>query len=393
MKIAKRMSTITASPTMAVMEEAQRLRKEGIDIIDLGPGEPDFPTPGPIKDAGILAIESNFTRYTASAGILELRQAVAERYNARWGTRFSAKNVVISCGAKHSIYNLCMAVFHDGDEVLVPAPYWVTFPEVVRLANAAPISVPTSPEDGFVLELSAVESAVTENTQGIIVNSPNNPTGAILPEQNVRDLVSFCRERNIFLLSDETYEDFVYEGRKHVSAAGFLSEGDDCVSIVGSMSKTFSMTGWRIGYCLANEALIKKIAEFQSHQSGNPTSVSQKAALAALSVTKEVEEMRQEYEARREIVLEGLAEIPGFSCPKPYGAFYAFPDVSAALRGTGIADSVEFARFLIREARVATVPGSAFGAEGFIRISYATSRENLREGLNRIKEAVGKAWE
>jgi aspartate aminotransferase len=392
MKIAKRLTDISASPTMAVMEEAKRLKKKGIDVIDFGPGEPDFPTPDVVKQAGIDAIEADFTRYTSSSGILELREAVASRYNGRWGTSFTAKNVVISSGAKHSIYNVCMAVFQDNHEVLIPSPYWVTFPEVVKLAHATPMILETDSEEGFVVNPEDVEGAVSPKTRGLVVNSPNNPTGAVIPREAMQELMRFCGEKRILLLSDETYEDFVYDGREHTSAAAFVGESDLYYAIVGSMSKTFSMTGWRIGYCLGHERLISKISEFQSHQSGNPASMSQKAALVALDGLEEtVEEMRKEYGARRRLVLSGLEEIPGFNCPTPYGAFYAFPDVTEALKATGIPNSVEFSKFLIQKARVATVPGSAFGCENFIRISYATSRGLLREGLKRMRAAVEEA--
>ncbi len=390
-RIAKRLQGISASPTMAVMQEAQTLKKQGIDVIDFGPGEPDFPTPEPVKDAARQAIADNLTKYTAAAGILELRRAVADKYNREWGSRFSEANVVITCGAKHAIYDVCMASFEEGDEVVIPSPYWVTFPEVVKMADATPVDVATRESDGFVLKTAELDSHATSATRGLILNSPNNPTGAVVPEEEMKALAGWCRQRSVLLLSDETYEYFVYEGRRHTSLASTVDPDEDFYAIVGSVSKTYSMTGWRIGYVLAHPMLIKKIAAFQSHQTGNPTSISQWAALAALGSDSEmVEEMRREYSRRRRVVLEGLAEIPGFRCAAPYGAFYAFPNVEEALHATGSPDSESFARFLIQEARVATVPGSAFGIEGYIRLSYATSMENLREGLRRIKEAVEK---
>ncbi len=373
------------------MQEAQRLQKQGVDIIDFGPGEPDFPTPEPIKQAAIEAIRQNFTKYTAAAGIQELRQAVAEKYNQEWGSDFSIANVIITSGAKHAIYEASTALFEAGDEVVIPAPYWVTFPEIVRMADAQPVELATSEENGFVLEPRQVESALTSATRGVIINSPNNPTGAVLPESALRDLVQLCRQRGLFLMSDETYEHFVYDNHPHVSLASFVSAGENGFALVGSLSKTYSMTGWRIGYCIAHQDLIKKMAEFQSHQSGNAASISQKAAIAALrSDPNLVLEMKREYEARRQMVLEGLDGIPGITCPKPFGAFYVFPNVSEAMQSAGVGTSQEFSRFLIQEARVATVPGSAFGMEGYIRLSYATSRENLREGLKRIRAAVEK---
>ncbi|MDA2933822.1 pyridoxal phosphate-dependent aminotransferase [Acidobacteria bacterium AH-259-D05] len=389
MKFAKRLANISASPTMAVMQEAQRLKSQGIDVIDLGLGEPDFATPETIKQAGIDAIREDFTKYTSSAGIQELRQAVADQCNSQWGTEFSVAHVVISCGAKHSIYNLCMAIFEEGDEVLLPAPYWVTFPEAIKITGARPREVVTPEENEFILRVEDIEGKIASNTRGLIVNTPNNPTGAVIPGPIIGDLVDLARSRGIFMLFDECYDYFVYGHKSHVSAASFVKPSDDFIAIVGSMSKTYSMTGWRIGYCIAHPTLIKKITEFQSHQTGNPTSISQKAALFALQSDREmIREMRQEYERRREFVLRSLEEISGFSSVSPDGAFYMFPNVAECMREVGIATSEEFAKFLIQEARVATVPGSAFGMEGYIRISYATSMDNLKEAFTRIKDAV-----
>ena len=389
MKFARRVAGISASPTMAVMQEAQELRKKRVDIIDFGPGEPDFPTPQPIKQAGIDAIHDDFTHYTASAGIQELRQAVADRYNREWGSEFTAANVAITCGAKHAIYDLCTSLFENGHEVLIPSPYWVTFPEVVKISGAEPVDVVAEEENDFILRAEDVEAALTPRTRGVIVNTPNNPTGAVIPGETIEALLALGRERDCFPLYDETYEYFTYGNRRHVSAASFVKPSDRSYAIVSSVSKTYAMTGWRIGYCVAHRELIAKISEFQSHATGNPTSIAQKAALAAVQSSPElVQEMKQEYARRREFVLDSLNQIPGFSCARPGGAFYVFPNVSRCLEATGLADSQELARFLIQQARVSTVPGSAFGCEGYIRISYATSLENLKEGLSRIKEAV-----
>jgi len=389
MRIAERLKGISASPTMAVMQEAQRLRSQGIDVIDLGPGEPDFPTPQLIKEAGVQAIEDNFTKYTAAAGIPELRQAVADLYNKTWGSDFSAANVVVSCGAKHVIYNLCMALFEEGDEVLLPAPYWVTFPEVIRVAGAIPREVITPEEDGFILRPEHLESSINSNSRGLIINTPSNPTGAVIPGPVLEELTRLAESKGIFTLFDECYDYFTYGEFSHVSGASLVKPSDEFFAIVGSVSKTFSMTGWRIGYCITNPELSKKIAEFQSHATGNPTSIAQKAALAALKAGPEIaREMKEEYRKRRDFVLESLADLPGFSCSRPDGAFYIFPNVRPCMEQVGIETSEEFAKFLIQEARVATVPGSAFGMEGYIRISYATSMETLKEAFVRIKSAI-----
>ncbi len=389
MKFAKRMASISPSPTMAVMQEAQRLRQKGVDVIDLGVGEPDFPTPQSIKQAGIEAIEEDFTKYTAAAGIQELRQTVADQYNRRWGTDFSAANVIISCGSKHSIYNVCMALFEEGDEVLLPTPYWVTFPEVIKMTGAVPREVVTSEENGFILRAEDLEGKISPETRGIIVNTPSNPTGAVIPGPNIEELVELARSKGLFLLCDEAYDCFTYGEASHVSVASFVKSSDDFFAILGSVSKTYSMTGWRIGFCVSHTELVKKITAFQSHQTGNPTSISQKAALFAFqSDPEEVREMKDEYQARRDFALSCLKELPGFSCAPPQGAFYLFPNVQECMREMGLSTSEEFAKFLIQEARVATVPGSAFGIEGYIRISYAASMDHLREAFSRIKAAV-----
>jgi aspartate aminotransferase len=371
------------------MQEALELRSQGIDVIDLGPGEPDFPTPISIKEAGIEAVNSDFTKYTPASGIKELREGLAEDLNRKWGSHLSGSNVIVTCGAKHALFNVCMTVFEEGDEVLNPCPYWVTFPEVIKMTGARPVNVGTSEASGFVLTTSAVAKKLTGETRGLIINTPNNPTGALIPAETLKELVDLARAKDIFLVFDETYEYLTYEGKQHTSIASCVDPSTDDFALLGSFSKTYSMTGWRIGYCAGPVELIEKMGQLQSHQTGNPTSISQIAAVEALAGgNRELETMRLEYEKRRRLVLEGLALIPGFSCAPPFGAFYAFPNVSEAMRNVGIRTSQEFSRFLIQEARVATVPGSAFGIEGYIRISYATSVDNLREGLNQIREAV-----
>lgn len=389
MRFANRLSGITASPTLAVMQEAQELRARGIDIIDLGPGEPDFHTPERVKEAARRAIAEDFTKYTPAAGIKPLRQAVATRFNEQWGTEFELSNVIICNGAKHAIYNVCMALFQEGDEILNPTPYWVTFPEVIKMTGAEPVDVDTQEKADFVVTAADIEERLTRRSRGLIVNTPNNPTGAVIPRQVMAEIMDLARAEGLFLLFDETYDYFTYGEKKHTSLAALTRPSDRNYAIVGSFSKTYSMTGWRVGYCIGPRELIAKMNEFQSHQSGNPCSVSQKAALEALqNGAGELEEMRRTYQRRRDFVLGYLSSIPGMKCPCPDGAFYAFPNVSECMINTDCMTSQEFAQMLIREARVATVPGSAFGREGYIRLSYATSMENLRSGLERIKTAV-----
>jgi len=373
------------------MQEALELKSRGIDVIDLGPGEPDFPTPDLIKQAGVEAIETGFTKYTPASGIKELREGIADDFNRKWDTHFTGSNVIVTCGAKHAIFNVCMTVFEEGDQVLNPCPYWVTFPEIVNMTGAQPVDVETSESNGFVLTTSNVEKRLTERTKGLIVNTPNNPTGALIPPETIGQLVDLVRDQGIFLVFDETYEYLTYEGTKHTSLASCIDPVNDNFAIVGSFSKTYSMTGWRIGYCVGPTGLIDNMGKLQSHQTGNPTSSSQRAAVAALlGGTHDLEIMRLEYEKRRQLVLDEITKTPGFYCAAPFGAFYAFPNVSEAMKKLDIRTSQEFSRFLIKEARVATVPGSAFGIEGYIRISYATSPANLQEGFSRIRRAVSR---
>ena len=389
MQFANRLGGITASPTIAVMQEALKLKAQGIDVIDLGPGEPDFPTPDAVKAAAIAAIKSDFTKYTPTIGTAELRKGVADHFNRDWNSEFEATHVALSAGAKHTIHNLCMSCFQAGDEVLIPAPYWVTFPEVVKVTEAVPRIIETREEDNFELRPEVVEAAIGPRTRGLILNTPNNPTGAVIPRAAMEEIYQICRERSVLLLSDETYDHFVYGGHEHFSIAAVAAPDDPFFAIISSFSKTYAMTGWRVGYCITAAERIKKVADYQSHESGNPTSISQKAALAALSLDPSViAEMTDKYSHRKDLVLEMVDQIPGVSCPRPNGAFYAYPNVSEAMRLTGCPTSVDFSRLLIKEARVATVPGSAFGTEGYIRLSYATSRENLREGLTRIRRLV-----
>jgi len=392
MRIAERLQGIQASLTMKVMLEAQALRAQGVDIIDLGPGQPDFPSPAAAKEAGKAAIDSNFTRYTPSAGVDELRQAIAETFNRRWGTSYSVENVIVTSGAKHAIFNVCMAVVELGCEVLVPSPFWVTFPEIVRICGGTPVETRTEEQDHFVLNPRALESAVTGKTSTLILNSPNNPTGAVIPGNQLEQIAAWARERNVFVLSDETYEQFVYDDARHVSIASIFDQEQDLYTVVGSFSKSYSMTGWRVGYCVGPSYLIEKVNQLQSHQTGNPASVSQKAALAALNDDSAgLDAVRREYAWRRNYVLDRLAGIPGLNCVPPGGAFYVFPRVLGAMQATGCSNSVEFSQFLLRHARVATVPGSAFGCEGHVRISYAASRSQLAEGFDRIERSIGKA--
>jgi aspartate aminotransferase len=388
MKIAKRVSSLTSSPTMAVMEEAARLKAEGKEIIDFGVGEPDFNTPDNIKQKGHEAIDKNFTRYTAAAGIKELREAVAAKYSKQYGVNYTPAEVAVSCGAKHTLFNLAFILFDEGDEVLLPVPYWVTFPEQLKMVGAVPVEVETLESDDFILRASALERKLTPRTRAVIVNTPCNPTGAVIPRDEVERITDLAVAHNLFIIFDECYERFVFDGNQHTSIAHFASKARHLSLMVNTASKTYAMTGWRVGYLVAPKEIIKVVADVQSH-SANVASISQKAAVESISGPQEsVGVMIAEYERRRKFVVERLNAMKGLSCANPRGAFYAFPNVSAFLGEGRIRDSVEFSSLLLRQAGVALVPGSAFGKEGYVRISFATSMANLEKGLDRMDKAL-----
>ncbi|MBI3940278.1 MAG: pyridoxal phosphate-dependent aminotransferase [Acidobacteria bacterium] len=389
-KLSGRVQKLEISPTTAVLQEANQLKRQGIDVIDFGPGEPDFSTPENVKEAAHQAIRENFTKYTEVGGILPLKQALADKYKKDWGAGYDAAEIIVCAGGKQALFNLALALFEEGDEVVIPAPYWVTFPEQVRLAGAVPVVAPVPEHERFILRAAMLEPVLTSRTRAIIVTSPNNPTGAVIPEEEVRRLVKLVRERGLLLISDETYEHFSYQTDRAFSASALRDEALQELIIVGAVSKTYAMTGWRIGYALGPRAIIAAATNIQSHATSNPASISQKAALEAITGDQgSVKVMKAEYRRRRDFAHAALAKVPGVSCDLPDGAFYLFPNVSRYLRGE-VRDSAAFAGFLLREARVAVVPGSAFGAEGYIRISYATSMELLAEGIRRIEEALRK---
>ncbi len=389
MRYSDRVNRLELSQTAAVMQKAQALKEAGTDVIDFGPGEPDFATPEAAGQAAVAAIKEGFTRYTAVAGVRPLREAIAAHLNKKTGSRLSASNVIVTCGAKQAIHNLCAALFQEGDQVLIPRPYWVTFPEAVRLSGAEARWVDTDMDSGFVPRLDTLKSGVNPAARGLIVNYPNNPTGAVLQESGIRDIAGLAADTGIFLISDETYDSFNFTGDPAGgnSFLGAWDSGLEGLAVVGSFSKTYSMTGWRIGYAVGSRELIAKLAALQSHQTGNPASISQKAALAVLDENPEFLEHRiNEYRKRRDLIADGLDDLPGIRCPRPEGAFYVFPDVSGLLEASGCRNSIELAEELLSEARIAVVPGAAFGFEGHLRFSYATSTETIEKGLERLRK-------
>ena len=389
MNLATRISRISVSKTMAVMEAAIKLREQGIDVVDFGPGEPDFPTPENIKQAGIRAIQADFTKYTAIGGIKELKKAIVDKHAREFGSKYEPSECVVNIGGKHAIFSIFAAVVNEGDDVVIPTPYWVTFADIARFVNSNPIFLATKESDGFRLTAEILEPALTPKTRLVVLNSPNNPSSAVVDDVEFGRIARLCRERNVYLLSDECYSHFLYDGRKPFSVASYTDMKSHII-IAGSVSKTYSMTGWRIGYVLAMPEIINAIVKLQSHSTSNPTSISQKAALEALTGPQEsVGIMLAEYARRRKFVLDRLRAIPGVKCAEPGGAFYAYPNISAAFGRGGIRDSVDFSAKLLEKAHVAVTPGEAFGTREHVRISYATSMEQLDKGLKRIHEFTG----
>ncbi|MGI9072900.1 MAG: pyridoxal phosphate-dependent aminotransferase [Bryobacteraceae bacterium] len=386
-EIAERISTISVSSTMKVAADADRLRREGVDVVDFGAGEPDFPTPDNIKQAAIQALASNFTKYTNTAGVQELRQAICERHRLDFGTGYSVAECMVTVGGKHAIFNLIQALINPGDEVIIPVPYWVTYKDVVNYAGGVCVFVDTDETTGFEVTAAAIERRITPRTKLVIINSPSNPSGAVLSPENFREIFDLTLRRDIFLLTDECYCQFLYDDKPFSIAA--LPGAKENVVIAGSLSKTYAMTGWRIGFALAPAPIINAMTKLQSHSTSNPTSIAQKAAVEAmLGPQDSVPEMLAEYRRRRDFVVSRLRQIPGVSIVTPKGAFYAYPDISVAYAAGKIQNSLDFAAQLLDQAHVAVVPGEAFGTKDHVRISYATSMQELERGLNRIHKFI-----
>jgi aspartate aminotransferase len=393
-QLTDRINRIQISPTAAVISAAEQLKSKGVDIADFGPGEPDFPTPDHIKKAAIKAIEENRSKYTPTGGIMPLREAIAAWHKRELGSDYSAKECVVTVGGKHSIFNSISVLIQNGDEVILPAPYWVSYPDIIKYAGGTPVIIHTYPESGFVPKASEIEKAITPKTKMVIIDSPSNPTGGVVDPEEFERILALCNKHGIWLMGDECYSHFVYEPHKSFSIASAKNSKQNVI-IVGSVSKTFAMTGWRIGYTLAPEPLIQAMTKVQSQSTSNPTSIAQYAALEAMRGSMDsVPVMLAEYTKRRKRIVEGLRAIPGVTCEWPGGAFYAFPNISAHL-GDGkkahAKSCTDLAKLLLEKAHVALVPGEAFGAPGFLRLSYATSIERIDEGLRRLGKFFSRA--
>ncbi|MEO8371118.1 MAG: pyridoxal phosphate-dependent aminotransferase [Candidatus Solibacter sp.] len=384
--IAERISSISVSSTMKVAAEAERLRNEGVDVVDFGAGEPDFPTPDNIKQAAIRALDQNFTKYTAAGGTLELKKTVCERHAQDFGTDYKPNECLITVGGKHVIFNLVQALVNPGDEVIIPVPYWVTYADVVNYAGGKCVFVDTDEAGGFSLTAAMLEPHLTARTRMVIINSPSNPSGAVVSREEFEKIFHLTSARGIYLMTDECYCHFLYDSERFSIAS--LPGARETVLVAGSLSKTYAMTGWRIGFGLVPPAIVQAMTKLQSHSTSNPCSISQKAAVEALRGPQDsVGVMLAEYRKRRDFVVARLRQIPGVSCNAPQGAFYVYPNVSVAFNN-GIANTSQFAGKLLSEAHVAAVPGEAFGTDKQIRISYATSMTELERGLDRIHNFI-----
>lgn len=396
MPLSRRARSISPSSTLAITTMAKQMQAEGIDIISFAGSEPDFDTPGHVREAGIRAIQEGFTRYTASAGIEELRDAVVAKLKRDNGLEYTRDEVITCAGSTQGLFNLAMVLFDKRDEVIIPAPYWVSYPEQIRLADATPVFASTHEEEGFRLKRRDIERVLTRRTKAVILNSPCNPTGAVIDTEELMAIAELAVERDFYLVSDEAYETLTYDGVKHVSIASLGDEAKARTFVAGSTSKSYAMTGWRLGYVAGPKEMLRAMIDLQSHSTSAPTSVSQKTAVAALLGPQEpVEAMRREFDRRRRYLLEQIQSIPGVTCIPPQGTFYAFPNVSAfygkkIARGRKISGSADLTAYLLREGRVTVVPGMDFGSDKHIRLSYCMNMELIGEGLERLARALGQ---
>jgi aspartate aminotransferase len=393
--LSDRAKSLRPSPTLAINAKAKSMQAQGIQVITFGAGEPDFDTPENIKQAAKKAIDEGFTKYTPVGGIDDLKDAIIKKFQKDSGLSYKRSEIIVSCGGKHSFYNLAQAIFDQGDEVIIPAPYWVSYPPMVSLAGGSPVIVGTTEKNEFKITPVDLKNAITPKTKALIINSPSNPTGSAYAKKELERIAEIAISKNFFVISDEIYEKIVYDGFQIVSIASLSEEMKKKTIIVHGVAKTYAMTGWRIGYTAGSEEIISAMNNLQSQSTSNPTSIAQKASVEALAGPQdEVEKMVSAFAQRRNYIVDRLNKMPGVSCYKPAGAFYVFPNFSSyygkSYQGKKIENSTHLADFFLDVARVAVVPGVEFGADPFERLSYATSIEDIKEGLNRIEEALRK---
>lgn len=395
MKLSDKIKQIQISPTMEVAAEAARLKQAGTDIINLIIGEPDFPTPENIKSAAVKALDSGFTKYTENQGFYELRSAVRNKYRQEYNLNYSEDEIIISNGAKQAVFNAVQSIISEGDEVIIPAPFYVSYPHIVKLAGGNPVIVNTPEKTSFKLNPEILENSITEKTRALILCNPNNPTGTVYSEKELKEIMTVVKKYDLFVISDEIYEKLVFDDLNHNCLTNADPEYKEKIVIINGMSKTYAMTGWRIGYALSDKKIISAMSKIQSHSTSGANSISQIASIEALTGSqKSVELMKQEFELRRNFLCAALNEIDGISCCKSSGAFYLFPNVKSFLgkeyKDQLIKNSNDVALFLLKEAQVAVVPGNAFGMDGYLRFSYAASVDELKKAISNLDEAVKK---
>lgn len=395
MKLSARAERLQPSATLTITAKAKALKAQGVDVIGFGAGEPDFDSPNHVKEAAIEAIDKGLTKYTGVGGIDELKDAIIHRLKEDHNLEYEKSEIITSVGAKHTLYNVIQVLFDKGDEVIVPAPYWVSYPEQIKLAEATPVILETKESDGFKITPEALKQHINSNTKALILNYPSNPTGATYNEAELRAIVDVAMDAGLIIISDEIYEKIIYGGIKHIPVAALGEDVKKATILVNGVSKTYSMTGWRIGYAAGDKGVISAMSKLQGQSTSNPTSISQWAAIAAFTGDHQViEDRTKEFEQRKNYIVEKLNDIPQISCFDPQGAFYVFPNVSGCYgkeyNGKVIKDSLDFTEFILDEAKVAVVPGVAFGADDYVRISYATSMDDIVKGIDRMTEAIKK---
>ncbi|AKN29491.1 aspartate aminotransferase [Clostridium carboxidivorans P7] len=395
MILSKKAQQIQPSITLAITAKAKKMKSEGIDVIGFGAGEPDFNTPENIQNAAIQAIKQGFTKYTAASGITELKEAIANKFYKDNGLKYNASQIIISTGAKQCLANAFSATLNPGDEVIIPIPYWVSYPELVKLADGVPVFVETSEANNFKYDIKDLEKAITDKTKIILVNSPNNPTGTVYTKEELIAIAQLAKKHDLIILSDEIYEKLIYGDEKHISIGSLSEDAYNRTITINGVSKTYSMTGWRIGYAAANEEIIKLMSSLQSHTTANPNSIAQYASVEALNSDEvQIEKMVKEFKSRRDYMVKKINEIENLSCTEPKGAFYVMMNISKTFgkksNGCEVKDSLTFSQALLEKEKVAVIPGIGFGMDNYVRLSYATSMDNIKAGLDRIEKFVAE---
>ncbi|WP_313234659.1 pyridoxal phosphate-dependent aminotransferase [Sporosarcina ureae] len=392
-QLASRVNTLSPSTTLAITAKAKEMKAAGIDVIGLGAGEPDYNTPKNILEAAYQSMQDGKTKYTPAGGLPQLKDAIIDKLKRDQGLTYTRKEVLVGIGAKHVLYTLFQVLLNKGDEVIIPSPFWVSYPEQVKLAEGTPVFVEGTAAEQFKVSAKQIRDAITDQTKAIIINSPGNPTGMIYSKEELTAIAEVCREKDVWIISDEIYEKLVYDGKEHVSIAQLSDDAKDRTFIINGVSKSHSMTGWRIGYIAGDEEVVGAMTNLASHSTSNPTTTSQYAAIEAYNGSQDtVEVMRKDFEFRLNQAYPKLSAVPGFNVLKPQGAFYLLPDVQEAVKKTGYANVDDFAQALLTEAKVAVIPGTGFGSDTTIRLSYATSIDQLEEGIARIDQFVRDHW-